>query len=236
MRITMKWNYLALFLLCSVNLHAMETDTEQEEASKNKTLEEKYSEFAMDRFFDRRVDPRATHPRERELMQFLIKTKVSRLGIMLRRSLEINMCREHDILQTSAIYGQLKQKAITNVLTDKKKLTPIQILAENIKHTEKVLNLDYLYKETCQLLEDTRTLDIILLKATIERDNMYDRTEMYNFQNRLAHSNWPPQHHKKVFSPHSGYTVICDALEKRKANHIDLLDESKWREEWETKS
>ncbi len=87
-----------------------------------------------------------------------------------------------------------------------------------------------------QNMEKTRVCDLYLLRTALENDNMPDinGADPDSLPELLyaTHANWPPLSCKNDVHPKSAYTVVKEALAKRKAQKVDDIDMSNYSEKW----
>ena len=198
--------------------------------------EEKYADFDVTKFSDGEFP-----------WNVLITTPHGRAHLLAMRTAEKYACccvndlhgGMHYIASSLVYNGPNSRGVFTNKMDPMRvrEVGMIYILTEAISDIEWVVE-NYFHKmlsKDKRLWESTRRNDLILLAEILKNDNTSDVKDIQldELLERLEHTHegWPSEDSEKL-SPLSGYAVIKNALEIRKAQPADTLYDNEISEEW----
>lgn len=145
----------------------------------------------------------------------------------------INMITSSIVYSTNQVVvfysGQKKEPCFTN--------NRLKIFAAGIAAMEAALIKHQQFSfASVKEFEKTRVYDLFLLKKILENDNGFLVTDAdpYSLPKLFIETDqqWPPEKYSAALHPTSGFAVVSAALEKRKQNNIDSIDETSFVEDW----
>lgn len=209
----------------------------EHKVTKMKTAQKKhiFAQFATQKFGDEIENFLIKTVSGRE---FLVKNRAIVRGVECATSMLIKGC-EHVV---APLYNPDGKTTLCQIIYTPKKPTShktnnLCAIASKIVAIEKVLiENDDLSSLDQKAFESTRVDYLYLLTTILKQDNSpyvkaadpYSLPELFE----KTHASWPPQKYHSIVHPASGYEVIKEALEHRKAHKIDDIDMSQYTENW----